>query len=81
MVEFGCSLNEITEAVKKMADLMSAIDCVKARIDHVEYKLSQLEPAPDAKTENPKRKSDLEIFSRIEPSTEFLKLEDNIFLD
>lgn len=80
MVEFGCSLDEVTEAVKQMADLMKAMDCANARIDYLEYKLSQLEPAPDAKIENPKQKSDLEIFSRIEPSEDFLKLEGNMFI-
>lgn len=40
----------------------------------------ELRSAPDAKTENPNQKSDLEILSAIVPSEDFLKLEDNMFL-
>ena len=76
MVEFGCTADELSEAIQKIASLMKSMECVNARIDYIEDKLSQLEPAPDVKTENPKQKSDLEIFSRIEPSTEFLILGD-----
>ena len=81
MVEFGCTADELSEAIQRIASLIQSMECVNARIDYIEDKLSQLEPAPDAKTENPTQKSDLEIFSRIEPSAEFLKLEGNIFLD
>lgn len=81
MVEFGCTADELSEAIQRIASLIKSMECVNARINYIEDKLSQLEPAPDAKTESPKQKSDLEIFSRIEPSTEFLKLEGNIFLD
>ena len=55
---------------------MRDMECANARIDWLEDRISQLEPVPDAKTENPNQKSDLEIFSRIEPSTEFLILGD-----
>ena len=41
----------------------------------------ELRPDLDAKTEIPNQKSDLEIFNRIVPSEEFLKLEGNMFLD
>ena len=59
---------------------MKSMECVNARIDYIEDKLSQLEPAPDVKTENPKQKSDLEIFPQIEWDEDFLKLDNNMFL-
>ena len=76
---------EITAIKDDLADLH--YDCegrdgnLSARIDLCEYYLNELRPVTDAKTENPKQKSDLEIFSRIVPSEDFLKLEGNIFLD
>ena len=60
---------------------MREMECINTRLDLVEEKLSQLEPVPDAKTENPNQKSDLEIFDRIIPSEGFLKLEGNMFLN
>ena len=81
MVEFGCTVDELSEAIQKIASLMKSMECVNARIDYIEDKLSQLEPATDAKTETPKQKSDLEIFDWIIPSEEFLKLEGNMFLN
>ena len=76
----GITADEATEAISKLAQLMREMECANARIDWLEDKISQLESAPDAKTENPNQKSDLEIFNRIVPSEEFLKLEDNMFL-
>ena len=106
MAQVGCTTDQMTEALKELADLMKRMDwatteitaikddladlrydcegkdCkLSARIDLCEYHLNELRPATDAKTENPKQKSDLEIFSWIVPSEDFLKLEDNIFLD
>ena len=72
----GVTADEMTEAISKLAQLMRDMECANARIDWLEDRISQLEPVPDAKTENPNQKSDLEIFSRIEPSTEFLILGD-----
>jgi predicted nuclease with TOPRIM domain len=46
-----------------------------------EMELSDLRSALDVKPENPNQKSDLEIFSWIVPSDEFLKLEGNMFLN
>ena len=77
----GVTIDEATEAMSKLAQLMRDMECANARIYWLEEKLSQLESVPDAKTENPNQKSDLEIFSRIVPSEEFLKLEGNMFLD
>jgi septation ring formation regulator EzrA len=85
MKRMDWATTEITAIKDDLADLH--YDCegrdgnLSARIDLCEYHLNELRPATDAKTENPKQKSDLEIFSWIEPSTEFLKLEGNIFLD
>lgn len=77
----GVTIDEATEAISKLTQLMRDMECANARIDWLEDRISQLEPAPDAKTENPNQKSDLEIFNRIVPSEEFLKLEGNMFLN
>ena len=77
----GITTDEATEAMSKLAQLMKDMECANARIDWLTEKLSQLEPVPDAKTENPNQKSDLEIFDRIIPSEGFLKLEGNMFLN
>ena len=70
----GVTTNEATEAISKLSQLMRDMEYTNARIDWLENIISQLGPAPDAKTENPNQKSDLEIFNRIMPSEEFLKL-------
>jgi hypothetical protein len=77
----GITTDEATEAMSKLAQLMRDMECANARIDWLEDRISQLESVPDAKTENPNQKSDLEIFNRIVPSEEFLKLEGNMFLN
>ena len=71
--------------------ITSTIDILEKRVDILEaevnellkYKelLSQLRPILVEKTENPNQNDDLEIFSQIEPSEEFLNLENNIFLN
>ena len=76
----GVTTDEATEAISKLAQLMKDMQCANARIHWLEDRISQLESVPDAKTENPNQKSDLEIFNRIVPSEEFLKLEGNMFL-
>ena len=81
IASMGVTADEMTEAMTKLAQLMKDMQCANARIDWLEEKLSQLEPAPDAKTENPNQKRDLEIFDRIIPSEGFLKLEGNMFLN
>jgi hypothetical protein len=77
----GVTTDEATEAISKLAQLMKDMQCANARIAWLEDRISQLGSVPDAKTENPNQKSDLEIFNRIVPSEEFLKLEGNMFLD
>ena len=106
VAQVGCTADQMTKALKDLADLMKRVDwatteitaikddladlhydCegrdgnLSARIDLCEYQLNELRPATDAKTETPKQKSDLEIFSWIVPSDDFLKLEDNMFLN
>lgn len=101
VAQVGCTADQMTKALKDLADLMKRMDwaateitaikddladlhydCegrdgnLSARIDLCEYQLNQLRPATGEKTEIPKQKSDLEIFSQIEPSTEFLILGD-----
>ncbi len=77
--------NEITAIKDNLADLHYNCEGrdgnLSARIDLCEYQLSELRSVMDAKPENPKQKSDLEIFSRIVPCDEFLKIEGNMFLD
>ena len=106
VAQVGCTTNQMTKALKDLADLMKQMDwatteittirddltdlryhcegrdgSLSARIDLCECQLNELRPATDAKTETPKQKSDLEIFSWIVPSDNFLTLEGNIFLD
>ena len=106
VAQVGCTADQMTKALKDLADLMKRMDwaateitaikddladlhydCegrdgnLSARIDLCEYQLNELRSAMDAKPENPKQKSDLEIFSRIVPCDEFLKIEGNMFLD
>ena len=77
--------NEITAIKDGLEDLRYICDSHEhdliCRTDALEVKLNDLRSALDAKTENPNQKSDLEIFNRIVPSEEFLKLEGNIFLN
>jgi predicted ATP-binding protein involved in virulence len=77
----GITTDEATEAMSKLAQLIRDMESANARIDWLEDRIGQLESVPDAKTENPNQKSDLEIFNRIVPSEEFLKLEGNMFLN
>ncbi len=72
--------NEITAIKDDLHDLryeteniQSGLDC---RTAVLEMELSDLRSALDAKPENPNQKSDLEIFSWIVPSDEFLILGD-----
>lgn len=54
---------------------------VLMRLGAIEETLADLRSVLDAKTEKSNQKDDLEIFNRIVPSEDFLKLEGNIFLD
>ena len=85
LAQVNWASNEITAIKDDLADLHYHCEGrdgnLSARIDLCEYQLSELRSARDAKPENPKQKSGLEIFSRIVPCDEFLKLEGNMFLD
>ena len=84
MAQMSWASDEITAIKDSLADMRygteNADASLQCQIDVVNTKLSELRPDTDAKTENPNQKSDLEIFNRIVPSEEFLKLEDNMFL-
>ena len=78
--------NEITvtkDALNDTAYQITALDAnMNNRIDVIDFEISDLRSAMDAKTENPNQKSDLEIFSQIEWSEHFLKFGgSNIFLN
>lgn len=76
----GCSAEEAGEAFKQLANRMKQLSA-NAPIDYIKNQTDELRSVPDEKTETPNQKDDLEIFARIVPSEEFLKLEDNMFLD
>lgn len=62
-----CRVNELERTVyDAVANIMTLQNAIR--------------PVPDAPTENPKQKSDLEIFPQIEWDEDFLKLNDNMFL-
>lgn len=65
--ELGCRVDELERA------LYNAIANISALQDAIR-------PVPDASTENPKQKSDLEIFPQIEWDEDFLRLSNNMFL-
>lgn len=97
----GVSAYEMTQAIKRMSEVLSRLDYhsdeitaikddlhdlrykteniqsgLDCRTAVLEMKLDDLRSALDAKTENPNQKSDLEIFSRIVPTEDFLILGD-----
>lgn len=80
MAQITWASDEITAIKDNLADMRYDMECqdatLQCQIDALDVKLDELRPATDEKTENPKQKSDLEIFSRIEPSIEFLILGD-----
>ena len=77
--------NEITAIKDSLHDLRYETENIQHGLDCrtavLEMELSDLRSAMDAKTENPNQKGDLENFSWIVPSEEFLKLEGNMFLN
>lgn len=79
------SVSDYNLAIGKLGDMAALTSCsfneMTERIVELEKAVSHLRSVLDAETEKPNRKSDLEIFSRIVPSEDFLKLEGNIFLD
>ena len=80
--------DEITAIKDSLSDMRYDMECQDARlqcqIDVLDMKLDELRPATDEKTENPKQKSDLEIFSRIEENpyvSSFIDLDSEAFLN
>lgn len=74
----SCNITTMQEEIQKLTE---AIATLNNRIDELYGTRSDLRPVADATTDIPNQKYDLEIFNRIVPSEEFLKLEGNIFLD
>lgn len=73
------------------SNLSSSFESLSCRVNLLEDNMSEvlatlrelqdyLRPATSAKTENPKRKDDLEIFPQTVLDEDFLKLNDNMFL-
>lgn len=74
VAQIGISAQDATTAMANLSEVLM-------RLGAIEETLADLRSVLDAEAEKPNRKSDLEIFSRIVPSDDFLKLEGNIFLD
>lgn len=79
---------DIASTATTLSDSFRALEC---RVDELERAISDavaniialqdaIRPVPDAPTENPKQKSDLEIFPQIEWDENFLRLNNNMFL-
>lgn len=80
--------DEITAIKDSLSDMRYDMECqdasLQCQIDVLDMKLDELRPATDEKTENPKQKSDLEIFSRIEENpyvSSFIDLDSEAFLN
>lgn len=81
---------DIASTATTLSDSFGALEC---RVDELERAISDavanimalqdaIRPVPNAPTENPKQKSDLEIFPQIVWDEDFLKLGDsNMFLN
>lgn len=59
VAQIGISTQEATAAIVRLSELL-------AHIEVLEEEVSDIRPVLDEKTENPKQKDDLEIFSQIE---------------
>lgn len=88
-IMLSCEGEQIKDQVKYLED---QINILKIRLDALSNQVAtntadidllqkeKLGPDTSIATAKPKQKSDLEIFSRIEPSEDFLKLEGNMFI-
>lgn len=74
----SCNVTTMQEEIQKLTE---AIATLNNRIDELYEAQSDLRSVADATTDIPNQKYDLEIFNRIVPSEEFLKLEGNMFLN
>lgn len=80
--------DEITAIKDSLSDMRYDMErqdaSLQCQIDVLNMELDELRPATDEKTENPKQKSDLEIFSRIEENpcvSSFIDLDSEAFLN
>ena len=88
MAQVAWASDEITAIKDSLSDMRYDMECqdasLQCQIDVLDMKLDELRPATDEKTENPKQKSDLEIFSRIEENpyvSSFIDLDSEAFLN
>ena len=79
---------DMASTATTLSDSFRVLEC---RVDELERAISNavaniialqdaIRPVLDAPTENPKQKSDLEIFPQIEWDEDFLRLNNNMFL-
>ena len=72
------TLNNSFQALERRVDELERTICyIDANVKALQ---DVIRPVPDAPAENPKQKSDLEIFPQIEWDEDFLKLDNNMFL-
>ena len=88
MAQVAWASDEITAIKDSLSDMRYDMErqdaTLQCQIDVLDMKLDELRPATDEKTENPKQKSDLEIFSRIEENpyvSSFIDLDSEAFLN
>lgn len=85
MANLNWCQNEITAIKDAMDDLRYVTESNRILTNEYlarhDYLINNLRPALAADTENPNQKDDLEISSQIVPSLDFLKLEDNMFIN
>ena len=88
IAQMAWASDEITAIKDSLSDMRYDMECqdasLQCQIDVLDMKLDELRPATDEKTENPKQKSDLEIFSRIEENpcvSSFIDLDSEEFLN
>lgn len=88
MNQMDWATTEITAIKDSLADMRYDMErqdaSLQCQIDALDMKLGELRPATDEKTENPKQKSDLEIFSQIEENpyvSSFIDLGSEAFLN
>ena len=88
IAQMAWASDEITAIKDSLSDMRYDMErqdaTLQCQIDVLDMKLDELRPATDEKTENPKQKSDLEIFSRIEENpyvSSFIDLDSEAFLN
>ena len=78
-------MNEMAEALRELQSHIRRINALEESVSTLcattDYLLNELRPDTAPTTENPNQKDDLEIFNRIVPSEDFLRLEGNMFIN